>query len=140
MSTTMTNSENRSEQRDQQQSTPNGGVQAETLERKNYINPRVNIFESDESVTIEAEMPGVTKDSVDIEIDKNELTLTGHRSRSDNEGRLRFQERPSADFYRTFTLGRGVDTEKVEARMKDGILRLTLHKAEHVKKRKIAIE
>lgn len=106
----------------------------------NYVLPRVNIYETNEDVSIEAELPGVSKDGVDIEIKDNELILVGKRSGNGFEGALRFQERPTADFRRTFTLGKAVDTGKVDAAMVDGVLKIRLHKAERAKTRKIAVQ
>ena len=119
-----------------------GWQQQNLQEQIRYVAPRVNIFETDDAVTIEAEMPGVKKEGVEIEIDENELCLKGHRAKRDGagEGQMRFQERPPADFARTFMLGRAVDRERIEAKMNDGLLCITLHKAERVKKRNVKIE
>ena len=104
-----------------------------------FVMPRVNIYETENDVSIEAEMPGVPKDAVDIEIKDSELILSGKRAEKGNGAELRFQERSPADFRRTFTLGKAVDPSKVDAELHDGLLRITLHKAERSKTRKISI-
>jgi HSP20 family protein len=104
-----------------------------------YVMPRVNIYESNDDVRIEAELPGVAKDGIEIEIKDNELVLTAKRAQNGEKGTLRFRERSSANFRRSFMLGKAVDTGKVDATMHDGVLKITLHKAERAKSRKIAI-
>ena len=103
------------------------------------VMPRVNIYETENDVSIEAEMPGVSKDSVDIRIKDRELVLTGKRTTNSDGGELRFRERSPANFRRRFALGKAVDPAKVEAELRDGVLRITLHKADRAKTRKVAI-
>ena len=112
---------------------------AERRERERFVVPRVNIVEHPETVTLEVELPGVPKDGVNLEIKDNELTITGQRKHHDEEAPLRIAERPSADFRRVFTLSRAIDREKVDAHMENGLLTVTLHKAESLRPRKIAI-
>lgn len=104
-----------------------------------YILPRVNIYETNEDVSIEAELPGVPKSGVDIEVKDRELIVTGKRAQNGETGSLRFRERPVANYRRTFTLGRAVDTDKIDATMENGLLKIRLHKADEAKTRKIAI-
>ena len=107
-------------------------------QRSRYVTPRVNIIEHPETVTLEVELPGVPKDGVDLEIKDNELTITGRRKHHE-EAPLRIAERPSADFRRVFTLSRAIDRDKVDAQMENGLLTVTLHKAESLRPRKIQI-
>lgn len=109
----------------------------ETKER--YIAPRVNIFENTEVLTVEAELPGVSKDQAEIEVKEGELVLTGKRNGATEGGDLRLRERPNASFYRAFVLGKSIDTSKIEASMSDGVLTITLPKLESVKPRAISI-
>ncbi len=105
-----------------------------------FVTPRVNIYETNDAVSIEAELPGVAKDGVEIEIKDNELVLIGKRASNGENGALRFRERPSANFKRSFMLGKAVDPGKVDAAMTDGVLKITLHKAERAKSRKVAVQ
>lgn len=101
--------------------------------------PRVDIIEGPEKVELKAELPGVPKDGVELEIKNGELTLIGHRSNGASEGEYRLQERRYGDFRRVFSLSRAIDTKNVEARMENGVLTIVLPKAENVKPRKISI-
>ncbi len=111
----------------------------ERQEQKTYVAPRVNIIEHADTVTLEAELPGVPKDQVDVQLNKNELTITGHRVHNE-EGQLRASERPRADFRRVFTLSRAIDQEKVDAHMENGLLTVTLYKTDNMRPRKIDIK
>ena len=111
----------------------------ERQEQKVVVAPRVNIVEHPETVTVEAELPGVPKDQVDVQVKDNELTITGHRVHTE-EGQLRAGERPRADFRRVFTLSRAIDQEKVDAHMENGLLTVTLYKKEEMRPRKIEIK
>jgi len=103
------------------------------------VMPRVNIYETENDVSIEAEMPGVSKDTVNIEINDRELVLTGKRAANGDNAKLRFRERSQADYRRSFALGKAVDPSKVDAEMHDGLLRITLHKADRAKTRRVEI-
>jgi HSP20 family protein len=109
-----------------------------TTETKQYICPRVNIIDRPDSVVLEAELPGVPKNGVDIEINQGELTLIGHR-KDEHQGRYYIAERPQADYRRVFALSEAIDTQHVEAAMEGGVLTLTLHKTEERKPKKIEI-
>ncbi len=103
------------------------------------VAPRVNIVEREDAVVLEAELPGVPKDGVNLEFKDGELILTGKRKMMNGEGRLHIQERPQADFRRVFALSRVIDSQKIDANMKDGVLTVTLHKVEAVKPRRITV-
>lgn len=104
-----------------------------------WLAPRVNILEKEEVVVLEAELPGVPKDGVNLEFKDGELVLTGKRRISKSEGRVHVQERSQADFRRVFALSRAIDSTRIEANMKDGVLEVTLHKVEEVKPRRITV-
>ena len=127
---------------EQAQKAENGAVERKRSEQNyRFVAPRVNIWETQDDVTLEAEMPGVSKDNVQIEVKDNELTVTGKRDGSGQpEGAMRLRERMDVNYYRSFTLGRAIDLGKIDAQMRDGVLRVTLHKAEHVKPRVINIQ
>ncbi len=106
---------------------------------RRYIMPRVNVIEEPERVRIEAELAGVSKGNVDVEVKEGELTLIGHREHPDGDGRFLLRERALADYRRVFTLSNAVDAEHVNAAMKDGVLTVTLPKTEAYKPRTIEI-
>ena len=108
-------------------------------ERQDYILPEVNIFEEKDGYTLEAEMPGVNKDGLEVLLEANELTLVGHRNRAAIRGEVVFRESQAADFRRVFELDPAIDTSRIVARMNQGVLTLTLPKSERVKPRQITV-
>jgi len=104
-----------------------------------YVAPMVNIFETPDGYALEAEMPGVNKDGLEITLANNEITLTGRRVLETANGELLFQERSTADFRRVFELDPVIDANRISAKMEQGILTLTLPKSERVKPRKVTV-
>ena len=108
--------------------------------KEQYVAPQVNIFENKEGYVLEAEMPGVSKEGLEITLEDNEITLVGHRQNESAPGQALFRERQAADYRRVFELDRAIDTAKISARMDQGVLTLTLPKSEKVKPRKIRVD
>ncbi len=104
-----------------------------------YLSPRVDIVETKDAYLLEAEMPGVTKDGLEILLENNELTLIGRRAAEKVEAELVYRESTSRDFRRVFVLDPTIDTAKIEAKLDEGVLLLKLRKAEQVKPRKITV-
>ncbi len=103
--------------------------------------PAVDIFEKGDDLIIRAEIPGVDKDNVDISVRNNSLILRGERKREeeikdDNSYRL---ERSYGKFVRSFSLPRTVDSSRISAKFKNGVLDIVLPKAEEAKPKKIEI-
>jgi HSP20 family protein len=114
-------------------------VSPQTAEvERDYITPEVNIIETKEGYVLEAEMPGVTKEGLDISLEDNVLTLVGRRGPA-LVGTSLYRESRSADFRRVFELDTSIESGKINARIEQGILTLTLPKAEKVKPRKITV-
>jgi HSP20 family protein len=109
-------------------------------ERRGWINPAVNIVESRDGYVLEAEMPGVTKEGLEVLLEGNELTIVGRRSSEPQEAQLLYRESADRDYRRTFELDPAIDTGRITARMENGILFLELPKSEKVKPRKITVE
>ena len=107
--------------------------------REEYVAPNVNIFETQEGYVLEAEMPGVGKDGLDVTLEGTEITITGRRTPETVTGAPLFRERNTADYRRVFELDPAIDTTKVSAKITQGILTITLPKSERVKPRKIAV-
>ena len=105
-----------------------------------FISPEVNIFETKDGYVLEAEMPGVAKDGLEITLENNELTITGHRKQERVSGEALFQECSRADYRRVFELDPAIDSGRISARMDQGVLTLTLPKSEKVKPRKITVD
>jgi len=105
-----------------------------------YVAPRVNVVEREDAVVIEAEMPGITREQAAIEVRDGTLYVKTQRPEHDGaDGAYRVRERWGASYYRAFELGDGIDLEKIDARMKDGLLTLTLAKSDKFKTRAVAV-
>src|SRR5579859_3073607 len=100
-----------------------------------YVSPEVNIYETKDGYVLEAEMPGVSKEGLEITLEGTEITIAGHRKTEPLTGDALFRESHDADYRRVFELDPAIDTSKVSARMDQGVLRLTLPKSERVKPR-----
>lgn len=111
-----------------------------TRNRKVFV-PKVDIYETKEAIILVADMPGVDEKSVDVMLDKNVLTISGTAEPlSFKDYSIAYAEFDVGDYQRAFTIADEVDKDRIEATVKNGVLRLTLHKAEKVKARKIAIK
>jgi HSP20 family protein len=110
------------------------------VSREQYVAPEVNIFETKDGYVLQAEMPGVSKDGLEITLEGNEITLTGRRNTDSVSGEVLFRERHALDYRRVFELDPAIDTSKVSAKMEQGILTLILPKSERVKPRKITVD
>ncbi|MFA5180638.1 MAG: Hsp20/alpha crystallin family protein [Syntrophales bacterium] len=111
-----------------------------TRNRRVYV-PKVDIYETKNSIVLTVDMPGVDEQGVDITLEKNTLTITGNVEPVAFEGKtLVYSEYDTGDYQRAFTISDEVDQDKIEATVKNGVLRLVLHKAEKAKVKKIAIK
>jgi len=104
--------------------------------------PPLNVFEDEQGITVTAEVPGVKSSDVGIEAEGDTLRLSYKRQMPDGIKAEQYhrQERPVGEFTRELKLPAGLDTEKVEASLVDGVLTVKLPKAEASKPRKIAIK
>jgi HSP20 family protein len=104
--------------------------------------PAVNVREEDEALHVEAELPGMSLDEVEIFVTgNNQLTLKGeHKAPATSKGTQHRQERSFGKFVRSLTLPFPVDDSKVEARLENGILTIQLPKHEAARPRKIAVK
>lgn len=103
--------------------------------------PPIDIFETDEGLVLRADLPGVTPESLELQVQDNRLTLFG-RSQTDlpDEGRLVHQEYRVGDFLRSFILSDDVDHDRISAKLSDGVLELNLPRAPKAKPRKIQVQ
>jgi HSP20 family protein len=122
----------------EQTSAPNAAAVTET--EQEYIRPSVNIFETENSYVLEADLPGVNKDGLSLTLEGNFLTIEGRRQ---NQGvpaaEPLYRESVPAGFRRSFQLDPAIDTAKIGAKIEQGVLTVTLPKAEESKPRKIAV-
>jgi len=111
-----------------------------TRARKAYV-PRVDIYETDEEIFAVVDMPGVDENSVEVTLEKNILTINGLVEPEQSEKySLAYAEYEMGDYERSFKLSNEIDQEKIEATVKDGVLRLRMAKAGPAKARKIRVK
>ncbi|MDA3899252.1 MAG: Hsp20/alpha crystallin family protein [Spirochaetes bacterium] len=105
----------------------------------NYITPATDIYEEEGHFVLQADIPGVTKDGLDVTLENNLLEITAktdpelflHTKESENEGVYAYR--------RSFKIDRNIDSQKISASLEDGVLTLELGKSEEVKPKKIEI-
>lgn len=111
-----------------------------TRARKAFV-PRVDIYETNETIFVMADMPGVDESSVDITLEKGVLTINGYIEPEEPEGfNLAYAEYDVGDYQRSFRLSNEIDQEHIEAAVSDGVLNLRLPKAGPAKARKITVK
>ena len=116
-------------------------IKTGTGERAPVHVPTVDIFEKEDAYVIVADVPGVDRDNVEIDLDRNVLTLQARSAIESPVGYgLKYREYRSADYERMFTLGNEIDRDGVEASIRDGVLRLVLPKVKEAKPRRIAVQ
>ena len=104
-----------------------------------FITPPATVLENADGYTLEVELPGVNKETLEMWVENNELTIVGRRSMPAIDGTLLHRESRLENFRRTFELDPSIDAEKISAKIEHGVVSLTLPKAEQVKPRKITV-
>jgi len=104
-----------------------------------FIVPEVNIFETKDGWTLQAEMPGVSKEGLHVTLEGSELTLVGNKRVETPSGDALFRESNHADYRRVFELDPTIDLQKISAQIEQGVLTLHLPKTERVKPRRIQV-
>jgi len=112
---------------------------SDRAQTEQFIAPPASVIEAGDGYTLEIEMPGVTKDGLDISVENNELTIIARRSLPRVEGTLIHHESRPENYRRTFELDPSIDADRISAKVEQGLVTLTLPKAEHVKPRKITV-
>jgi HSP20 family molecular chaperone IbpA len=103
--------------------------------------PVTEIYETKDALVLSLEMPGVESDAVSITLDKRVLTVTGHSVAKPPEGyALIHSEYRDGDYERSFTLSEAIDGDRIEAAMRDGVLRLVLPKAQPAPAKTISVK
>ena len=103
--------------------------------------PAVDVEETEEAFVLHADLPGVSQEAIDIQVDGRELVISGSRKALDesNENSSRMRERRFGKFVRRFSFGRTINSEAIEASYKNGVLTVKLPKHEAVKPRNIPV-
>jgi HSP20 family molecular chaperone IbpA len=100
--------------------------------------PAVDVYENDHEILLYADMPGLTKEDINVNIDNGKMTLNGIR-RVETTGTSNWEEFGSVEYIRNFSVPQSIDVSKVNAELKDGVLKLHLPKSEAAKPRQIEI-
>ncbi len=102
--------------------------------------PSVDIYETEGAVMLRADMPGVDKSGVSIDLEKGVLTINGTMDGDEDPSeRVLLKEYETGHYMRRFTISEAIDQEKIEAKIVDGVLTLVLPKIEPAKPRKIEV-
>ena len=104
-----------------------------------YVRPRSNILQTPDAYIVQLDLPGVSKSGLEVTSEGRTLTVTGRRSPAPAEPRLVYRESHEADYRRAFELAPEIDAARIHARLDQGVLTLTLPKAEVVKSRTIPV-
>jgi len=103
--------------------------------------PDVNVYDKENEIVVEAEMPGMKKEDIDVSVQDHTLTLSGERKEETETKDKHFyrRERVEGSFLRSIGLPTNVDSAKIDASYKDGVLTLTIPKAEEAKTKRVEI-
>jgi len=107
--------------------------------RERFVAPAVDIYETDEGITVIADVPGMARDDLRVDIDKGVLTIEG-KAASQHTGKRLYSEYAPAGYYRQFHLPELLDGDQARAELKAGVLTLHLPKVEAARPKKIAIK
>jgi len=100
----------------------------------------VDVHEDDAHLYVEAEVPGFKREEINVTLEDGVLSIVAQRKAADKKGQSHLEERRYTRIARSFTLPQLVDENKVEAKLEDGVLHLTLNKREEVKPRRIEVK
>ena len=115
-------------------------AQLERTETPLQYLPRTDVYENDEALFVVADMPGVDEKTLDIQVERNVLSVVGHAEAETPEGfELDYGEYRPGSFVRQFTLPVDVDVGRIDATVRDGVGRIRLPKSEGAKPRKVAV-
>lgn len=112
------------------------------LARSSIVSPTVDIFEDGNDVVVKAEIPGITKDDLKVDITDDSITISGEKKQEKEVNREDYHrlECSYGSFRRSFRLPETVESDKAKATFRDGILEIRMPKSETSKKRRITID
>jgi len=129
------------ESHDLQPTTPDGSDEPEEVTKRWVRTPPIDIFETDDGLILRADLPGVTSEGLELQVQDNRLTLFGHVDHDLPENAaLVHQEYHAGDFLRSFILSDDVDHDRIAAKLNGGVLEVHLPRSPRSKPRKISIE
>lgn len=104
-----------------------------------YFKPAVDIYETEDALTVQADVPGARPEDFDIDLRENVLTIQASTHDVEERWNRVYEEYRTGNFMRQFRLGQNIDQEKISANIDNGVLTLSLPKAERAKPRKIEV-
>jgi HSP20 family protein len=110
----------------------------ETTRSRSFA-PRVDIFETDSELVLFADLPGVSRQDIELRYERGELILRGKVTPAAVCGELVLQEYETGDYYRVFQIHETIDANKIEAEHKNGVLTVHLPKQEAVKPKQVKV-
>jgi len=123
------------------QRTPATAESAQRMPPRPVFLPPADIYETNDSIVVMAEMPGVPSNGVDITLERRVLTIRGRSAANEHASYQRvYNEYADGDYERVFTLSEAIDRDKIEATLRDGVLHLVLPKAEPARARRIELK
>ena len=123
------------------QTSSSASRQPAPVEQQPYVVPPVDVFEDEQAITLLADLPGVAREQLQLRVDGDNLLLEATASPAGPENmQLLYGEAQCPTFRRQFTLSRELDAGRIEAQLRNGVLRLTIPKAEDAKPRRITVQ
>jgi len=122
-----------------QKITKQGEKNVEKTRQLYKATPNVDIYENEDEILLHADMPGVVKENISVDIDNGTLTISGVR-KLEIKGAATYEEFSDVEYVRSFSVPQTIDVERVEAELKNGVLNLHLPKSEAAKPRQIEIK
>jgi len=119
--------------------TKSGRRLPEQTRERPAVTPLVDIYENSEEILLVADVPGVLRDNISVNLDKDQLTLWARRN-GQGTSPSRGEEHPWPDYYRAFLVPQSVDASRISADLSDGVVRVHLPKSEAVKPRRIDVK
>jgi HSP20 family protein len=129
----------------EKQSTKGGTLQRqepgtpERVQQRPSVTPSVDIYENDSELLLVADLPGVTRDNLKIHLDHEQLSIEGSRH-TERAGSPLAEEFRQVDYHRAFVVPQGIDVDKINADLRQGVLYLHLPKSEAIKPRQITVK
>lgn len=114
-------------------------TRGETTRAGFYFTPRVDIYETDNELTLVADVPGVKPEDVNLRFERGELILQARVAPRERPGQILELEYEEGDYYRVFQIHESIDSNRIEAECKNGVLTVHLPKAEEAKPRQVQI-
>jgi HSP20 family protein len=128
----------------QQQREPQQQLSTESrpqpAQSRRFATPIADIEAKEDGYVLYAEMPGVSKDGIEVTVENGDLVIVGHRRPLDLPGEPVYRESRPYDFRRVYELDPSIDTSRISARIENGVLTVNLPKAESVKPRRIEVQ